>query len=227
MPNDFTTRRTDQILDLWAPMDTVEPDITAEIRESAAQTVMDEGAFAFRRSDPCSNVAIVGSGVLRVAALTDQGRELTLYRVGPGETCLLTLACVLGGHHYAGHAVAETPVEAVMLPAGRFRDWVDRSPTLRRYVFGFMAARTAELVDLIESLFLPLDRRLAGILLAGFRDTEHLDATHTDLAADVGSSREVVSRILKGFEEQGVLDLGRRQIDLRDRTRLESIYSNP
>lgn len=214
---------TDRILDSWAAMPDLEPTIDREVRGAAIFKSVAAGTDLFHRSDPCSHIAIVGSGNIRVYALSDEGRQITMYRIRTGETCLLTLTCVLGGVAYAGHAVAETDVNAVLLPADRFRSWVDRSPALRRYVFSFISVQTAGLVGLIEALFLSVDRRLAGVLLGAFGDHEQLSATHSALAADAGTSREVVSRYLKEFERQGVIDLGRGVIDLRDRSALEAL----
>ena len=214
----------ERALKAWPPMAAIAPALAAEIRRSAASRVVPAGTYLFRKTDPCSHIAIVGSGSVRVHSLNDEGRQITLYRIGEGETCLLTLTCVLGHQAHAGHAVAETNVEVGVLPATRFRDWIDRSPELRRYVFSFIAERTTGMVDLIERLFLPLDRRLAGSLLNAFGDRENVETTHTELAADVGTSREVVSRHLKDFEKQGVVDLGRGVLDLRDRHALEHLY---
>lgn len=220
MHQNHTSLATDRILDSWAATPQLEPIIEGEIRKAAAYYSASADTHFFHRSDPCSQIAIVGTGSLRVYVLSDQGRQITLYRISQGETCLLTLTCVLGERVYAGHAVAETDVEVALLPAGQFRNWIDRSPALRNYVFTFIAQRTNGLVDLIEAQFLPLDRRLAGLLLDAFGDRERLSATHDSLAADAGTSREVVSRYLKEFERQGVVDLGRGVIDLRDRSAL-------
>ena len=212
---------TDRIIDSWSP--SLEADVDREVRAAATLQAFAEGTHLFHRSDPCSQLVVVGNGSIRVYAVSDVGRQVTLYRVREGETCLLTLTCVLGNRRYAGQAVAETDLEVALLPAPNFRDWVDRSPRLREYVFSFIAERTGGLVDLIESLFIPLERRLAGTLLDAFGEGGHLSATHTELAADTGTSREVISRHLKDFEKQGVIDLGRGFIDLRDRAGLEEI----
>lgn len=214
---------TDRILDSWTATPDLEPTIDREVRDAAVYKSVTAGTDLFHRSDPCSHIAVVGSGNLRVYAQSDEGRQITMYRIGRGETCLLTLTCVLGELAHAGHAVTETDAEVALLPAERFRSWVDRSPALRRYVFSFISVQTAGLVELIEALFLPVDRRLAGMLLNAFGDREQLSATHSALAADAGTSREVVSRYLKEFERQGAVDLGRGVIDLRDRAALESL----
>lgn len=213
----------DRILDSWEPTRALEAAIRREISDAAALKSVPAGTDLFHPSSTFSPVAIVGSGSLRAYALSDEGREITMYRTGPGEMCSSSLASALGGGPHSGHVVAETDVELVVLPAARFRSWVDRSPSLRRHVFSLLTSHTNCLVDLIEALLLPLDRRLAGILLQGFGADHNLSATHVALAADAGTSREVASRYLKEFERSGAVDLGRGVIDLRDRSVLAAL----
>lgn len=195
------------------------------MREAATLRSSPAGTMLFLPSVATSHVAIVACGNVRAYALSDEGREITLYRVGAGEMCVSSLTRALGGSAHAGHIVADTDVDIAFLPAARFRDWVERSPSLRSHVFTLLADHASRLVDLIETLLLPLDRRLAGILLRGFETNRNLETTHVALAADAGTTREVASRHLKEFEQLGAVDLRRGVIELRDRSVLETLRS--
>ncbi len=160
-------------------------------------------------------------GTIRVSKLGSNGRELQLYRVVPGEACIVTSSCLLGQVAYNARGVAETPIVAVALPQPVFSRLLSEHQPFRDYVFGLFAERIAELMQLVEAVaFQRLDQRLATLLLGKGRV---IHVTHQALADELGSVREIVSRLLKTFAEQGLVSLGREQIEIVDPARLRQI----
>jgi CRP/FNR family transcriptional regulator, anaerobic regulatory protein len=187
----------------------------AELREVPAGTVMfDEGA-------PCSAFPMLLEGSIRVSKGSASGRELQLYRVVPGEACVLTSSCLLGGARYGARGVTEGPVRMLALPAPLFARFLDTEPAFRAYVFALFAERMSELMQLVEAVaFRRLDRRLAAMLLGKGKT---LRTTHQQLAEELGTVREIVTRLLNGFAEQGLVALGREQIEIRDARALREV----
>lgn len=216
-PNDV---QADEILELFDFYRTAPPDLRREVLEQSHRVSLPRGAFYFQEGSGCSNVAFVGSGDIRVFKVSTAGREITLYHVGTGETCLLTLNAALSRNAYPASAVAEAAVEAVLVPVESFRAWMDRHAELRQFVFGEMAHRISELMALIhEVVFRRLDRRVATYLLQAFAGPEarqRLEVTHGAIAAELGSAREVISRVLKELEREGAVELRRGHIELVD-----------
>jgi CRP/FNR family transcriptional regulator, anaerobic regulatory protein len=174
------------------------------------------GASPFRSGDRCDNYVFLLAGRIRVQMVAENGREIVLYRIGPGETCVLTTACLLSGDAYPAEARSETELEALVLPREGFRALLDRSPAFRDFVFRAYGERIASLIALIqEVVFRRLDARLARWLLhRDEADGPRLPVTHQQIAVEVGSAREVVSRQLKEFERRGWLRLGRGVIEI-------------
>jgi len=188
---------------------------------SSAQTVsIPGGTVVFDEHQPCQGFPFVVSGSIRVAKATASGRELPLYRVVPGESCIITSSCLLGHVDYNARGTAEGDTTLVLLPRNLF-DQLLAQVAFRDFVFALFAERMAELMQLVEEVaFKKLDQRLAGLLLGKGR-TVH--ATHQQLADELGSVREIVSRLLKGFAEQGLVRLGREQVEVLDATGLRRI----
>ena len=184
------------------------------VRLAAGEPVCHEGMA-------CSHLALVLSGRVRVFKLAENGREITLYRVESGQCCILTASCILSGRPFPAMARCETTVDAVVLPAVRVRDWAGALPPFRDFLFGFLGRRLVDLIGMVEEVvFQRLDRRLALWLeqqaLDGRAATGTILTTHQSIAAELGSSREVVSRLLKAFEGEGLIRLARGRIEVLD-----------
>lgn len=182
----------------------------------AGQTICQAGA-------PCAHLPLVLDGTARVYQLGENGREITLYRVQPGESCVLTASCLLSARAFPAFAVCESAVEAVVVQPASVRRWLGSSEPWREYLFGLIAGRLVEVFGVLDAvLFQRLDQRLIGHLLRQVEGAEtfEIQATHQRLAAELGSSREVISRVLKGLEEQGLLRVRRGWIELLDHTEL-------
>ncbi len=191
-----------------------------EIAESAQSVTVPSGAVLFDERQPCQGFPFILTGAIRVAKVSATGRELPLYRVTPGETCIITSSCLLGNVPYNARGTTESETVLVLLPQGLFVKLLAQLP-FRNYIFNLFAERMADLMRLVEEVaFRKLDQRLAAVLLGKGR-TVH--ATHQQLADELGSVREMVSRLLKGFSEQGLVALGREQIEIRDAAGLRRI----
>jgi CRP/FNR family transcriptional regulator len=150
-----------------------------------------------------------------------------LYRVEAGATCIVTTACVLAGLPYDAEGIAETDIQAQALPIGRFFQLLGQSATFREFVFRAFGTRIADLLMLIEEVaFGRIDQRLASHLLERSRGRGTLRVTHHDLAVDLGTAREVVSRQLKEFERKGWVILARGQIELAEVAALQALVTN-
>lgn len=186
---------------------------------AAAYARLDKGAFICLEGAQCSHLALVLAGSARVYKLGETGREITLYRVETGQSCVLTASCILNGLPFPAFAVSEAPVEAAVLPPAQVARWVAESPAWRAYVFGLVAARLGEVIGVVEEVaFRRMDRRIAAFLLqrAAEESAAPVQATHQQIAAELGTSREVVTRILKDLEEQGLIGTGRGSVRIRD-----------
>jgi len=172
------------------------------------------GTIMFDENQPCQGFPLLLSGSLRVIKSAANGRELQLYRVVPGESCILTSSCLLGSTRYQARGIAETPIEMIFLPATVFHALIGKHATFRNYVFQLFTERLTDLMELVSAVaFQKLDQRLAALLIS---KPNPIHATHQALADELGSAREIVSRLLKGFSEQGWVKLGREQITVTD-----------
>ncbi|MBE0567049.1 MAG: Crp/Fnr family transcriptional regulator [Krumholzibacteria bacterium] len=202
----------------------LEPGLRQEL-EAAARTVqVPAGTVVFHPGDEMETFLVVGEGSLRVYKASSEGREITLYYVGGGECCTLNILCLLTGRPSPATAFVESDVTALAFPRDRFLDWFARFGSMRDLVLGQMADRVHCMMALVEEVaFQRLDRRLAAYLLAATDQGggDDLALTHEFIAKDLGSVREVVSRLLKTFESGGLVTLGRGRIAIRDRGGLE------
>ncbi|MDD3352112.1 Crp/Fnr family transcriptional regulator [Zoogloea sp.] len=169
------------------------------------------GFTVFDEHQACQGFPFVLAGSIRVVKAAPSGRELPLYRVTPGETCIISSACLLGRAPYNARGVTETPTTLLLLPIGEFQALLGEPP-FRDFVFQLFSERIADLMQLIEEVaFRKLDQRLAALLLG---KGQRLNTTHQHLADELGSVREIVSRLLKGFAEQGLVALSREQVEI-------------
>ena len=178
------------------------------------------GTLLFEEQAPCQGFPLVLAGEVRVARGSTQGRSLELYRVGPGELCVVSACGLFGSAPLAAHGVALGPTRLLLLSPAGFEQWVAHAP-FRRFVFGVFADRLAELMSLVEAVaFQRLDQRLAAALL-GHGAT--VMTTHQGLADELGTVREIVTRLLKRFERAGWVNLARERIELRDAAALRAL----
>ena len=185
------------------------------------------GTRIFGEGSPCSAYLILLSGQLRVQKVGENGREIVLYRVEPGETCIVTTACLMSGTNYDAEGIAETDIQAQALPMFGFRELLAESVSFRDFVFKTYGTRISSLLMLIEEVaFGRIDQRLAACLLQIGKGNDRVDATHQELAVELGTAREVVSRQLKEFERRGWVQLGRGHLLLLNTRALDLLAKN-
>ncbi|MDP4301149.1 Crp/Fnr family transcriptional regulator [Leptothrix discophora] len=178
------------------------------------------GALLFDEGSPCRGFPLVLDGAVRVARGAPQGRAIELYRVLPGEICIVSSACLFGEAPLTAHGITLAPTRLLLLPPSLFMAWSAHEP-FRRHIFGQFAGRMSDLILLAEAVaFQRLDQRLAGALLG--RGTM-LHVTHQQLADELGTVREMVTRLLKRFEQSGWVRLGRERVEIVDAAALRQM----
>ena len=189
-----------------------------KVNLSAEQFICLEGDF-------CQHLPLVISGSVRVYKIGETGREITLYHLEPGDSCIMTASCILSQKEFPAFAVTETEVEAFTIPAHNLREWVKQNTVWQDYIFGLLSQRLSNVIEIVEEVaFQRMDCRIASYLLKiGDNNAENIPITHEEIAQELGTSREVVSRILKTFEQQGLLHLSRGKIQLQNRQKLERV----
>ncbi len=208
-------------LDAFPKLAALEPDARDRLVAEAHPVTLPAGITLFRDGDACTNYLLVLDGSVRVQKTSSNGREITLYRVGDGQTCILTTSCLLAGERYPAEGVTETEVRAIALPGALFQALLAGSTGFRQFVFAVYARRIADLITLVEEVaFERMDLRLAARLRDGADRDGMVNATHQELATELGTAREVVSRLLKDFEHRGLVALHRGRIELHDRDAL-------
>lgn len=170
------------------------------------------GENIFSKGDSCSFFALVLTGKVRVYKSGETGREITLYRFGKGESCILTASCILSRNSFPAAAVTEEETEAILVPRELFREYVKQYDTWRNYFFDVLSERLSEVMEIVNEIaFRKMDARIAEYL-AGASIDSIVNMTHQQIAAELGTSREVVSRILSDFERTKLVKLDRGKI---------------
>jgi CRP/FNR family transcriptional regulator len=205
------------------PLQRADPQLAREFAQAARLARIPAGHDVFVEGDAVEAIAFLISGVVRVYKIGETGREITLYRFGLGESCVLTANAILSRQSFPAIATVEQAAEVVLVPAEVFRDWVRRSDAWRDFVFELLSQRLASLMAVVnEVAFRRLDVRLADFLLARSRRENPVRLTHQAIAAELGSSREVISRVLEDLAQQGVVQAARGQITVLDPAALET-----
>lgn len=196
----------------------------AILRDMGVPVSLPLHSVLFRQGEPCAGYLIVTRGEISVKERSADGREIELYRVQPGQTCLQTAVCLMSGERYTAEGVALAGVDGVMLPAHAFDAAMAASPAFRRFVMRSLAARLKDFsVQMERAAFLPAPARTAAALLASADEQGVIAVTHEQLAGKIGATRETVSRVLGEWERRGVVALQRGKIVLRDRAELERL----
>jgi CRP/FNR family transcriptional regulator len=198
--------------------------LVERVLAEASLARMPAGSVLFDARQPCRGFPLVLEGAVRVAKSTSGGREILLYRVEPGQGCILSGGCLLGNADYSARAVAETDVTLLSIPPALFQELMLACEPFRRFVFGMYGERLAEVMELVEEVaFRRLDVRLAQILV---QRGPVIEATHQKLADELGSVREIVSRLLRSFEGRGWVRLERERITLLEPAALAGLAAS-
>jgi len=184
------------------------------------------GMTVYHVGDSCQNYLLVLEGSVRVQMFSENGNEIVLYRVEEGQSCILTTSCLLAKERYQAEAVTEMPVRAVAFSAAAFEEALAAFAGFRQFVFRAYAQRVTELLSLIDAIaFGRLDTRLAALLLQrlGDGDQRELQTTHQHLASELGTAREVISRLLKEYERRGIVETHRGRLVVKDLLQLRQL----
>jgi CRP/FNR family transcriptional regulator len=200
-----------------------EAGVLRDFRQVAFLARIPKGHDVFMEGDHVDSIALLISGIVRVYKIGEMGREITLYRFGNGESCILTANAILNQQTFPAVAVVESEAEAVMIPSDTFRDWVRRYDFWREFVFELLSQRLASVMTILdEVVFRRMDARIAAFLVKKGKPGTRLQITHQEIAGELGTSREVVSRILEGFASAGLIAASRGELEVLDRDGLEA-----
>ena len=185
--------------------------------EHSQIATLPEGTVIFGPGKAPESLLLLLEGTVRVQQVGENGREIVLYRVQAGESCVLTTACLLAYEDYSAEGLAETDIEAVAIPRSVFDDLIARSAVFRRFVFTAYARRITDLFEVIDEVaFKRVDLRLAQKLLELGGASGRIHLTHHQLATELGTAREVVSRQLHEFQRRGWVRGARSEVALTD-----------
>jgi CRP/FNR family transcriptional regulator len=218
---DETSGRAVALRSLFPALAQASAETITRIVEHGIHRKVAAGTVLFDAHTPCAGFPLVLAGTVKVLQRYPNGRELPLYRVRPGESCLLSGSCLLGHSDYTASGIAETDVELLIVRPDDFNALIASDEAFRTHVFSLFGERLSTLLALVEAIaYQKLDQRLAALLLARGDD---IRATHQALADELGSVREIVSRLLKSFEDRGWVDLSRERIAIVDRASLQQL----
>jgi len=210
-----------ELSQLFPVLDGLPAMLATEVERQAMPMRAPAGTVLFDAGVACQALPLVLSGSIRVSKRAENGREIRLYGVNPGELCIVTVSCLLGASAYPATGIAESEVSALALPRPLFLRLTAEHAPFRDAVFTLFADRLTGLMTLVEEVaFHKLDQRLAAWLAA--RGPTIL-ASHQVIAQELGSVREIVSRLLKQFEEQRFVRLGRERIEVLDPLSLKKL----
>lgn len=205
-----------------------DPELVREFQKSAFHARIPAGADVFLEGDRVEAIALLISGVVRVYKIGETGRQITLYRFGDGQSCILTANAILSRRTFPAVATVEKDAEAVMVPADAFRDWVNRHRLWREFVFDLLSARLSSVMELVDEVaFRRMDLRLADFVLNRARLAGTIRTTHQEIASELGTSRDVISRLLGDLAREGAIRIGRGEIEVLDPDALRVRAASP
>ncbi len=188
-----------------------------EIKKYGMKHNAKAGDYLFHEGDPCKHFVLVEKGAIRVQKVSENGRVVVLYHVDSDHLCILTTSCLMGGTHYDAEGIAETDVELVLLPKLEFDNLIAKSSLFRHAVFESISLRITSLIQKIDDIaFKSIRSRLTQLLLNKMNQNQEVSLGHQDLAFEMGTSREVVTRELKSLEKDGLIEQERKSIKILD-----------
>ncbi len=196
-----------------------------EIIQQFPKTRVPAGTHIFRQGDACLQYFILTQGTARMFTRSVNGKEILLYRVSPDSVCVLTATCIFGGSHFPAEAVAETDMEVRVISKPQFEELMTHSPEFREHLLGGFGERISDLIHTIQKLALEsIEERLLKLML--MQPQNIINLTHQQIAEEIGTAREVVSRHLKKLEALGYISLGRGSIELVNRSALLTLFNS-
>lgn len=214
-------------LETYPALASLDQEASELFASSAAAVSVPRGHVIFSPGDPCDHWFMGLKGSVRVVQNTSSGREIVVCRLFPGKTCIVTAIGIMARDPHTTRAIADTDVTAIALSAPAFRDLIMRSEGFREFVFSAYNTEILGLMSTIEDVTCGrIDSRLATVLLEHRSDDEVFYGTHEDLAAELGTAREVVTRQLKTFEQRGWVRTQRGSVALSNPSALRMISTH-
>lgn len=210
-------------LPFWKKINSNERDA---IIDNISDIRYEKGTCLSGSDDTCAGVFLVRSGTLRVYMLSEDGKDLTLFRLNPGDVCILSASCVLKMIRFEVLIEAETDCRILVINAGFFSELAERNVWVENFSYKIAAERFSDVMEAIQRIFfMSVDKRLANFLLEemGTRGSDVISVTHEQIARYIGSAREVVSRTLKSFYVLGAVELSRKGVKIIDKKLLRSM----
>lgn len=194
-------------------------DIKDQIKRIGETRHLSAGTVLFSLNDPCEHFVLVLEGLVRVELLSITGQQLTLYRIYEDQSCVLTTSCLMSGNNYSAQAITETDVNILLLPKDKFNNMLAEFTSFRQFVFDGFSDRLSTMIQRTTELATySVDQRLAAALLARseWYQDRILYTTHEELAVEIGTAREVISRRLRAFESDGLVRRNRKYLEIID-----------
>lgn len=209
--------RLQELNSIYPELAKINDPLWLETIEQARAMIVEPDTTLFSGAAACNNFMLILEGTIRIYQTASDGREITLYRVEAGDLCILSLNSLLKKKSFNAIAVTESPVKALALSSDNFKNMMNSSQMFREYVVNILTERLCETIYMVQdTAFNHLNMRLACMLGSLFERNKGnaLKVTHQEIAFELGTTREVISRILKDFERQNCVTLSRGQIKL-------------
>jgi len=214
----------DRIETRFSFIQSTESDFKEEFYGKAQYMKAGSGQVVAMEGDRCQALALVLSGSLRIYKMTPSGREITLYHIPKGDSCVLTASCIMSDASFPAIAETESDVELITVPSASARAWLSRNESWCGFIFGLVSKRLSSIIMKLEDVaFLKMNVRLAHYLANNTDASGQLHVTHQHIADELGTSREVVTRLLKELENEGLVETHRGSIVLLDAARIAAL----
>ncbi len=215
---------TEEFAQTFPFLGSADPAFLQELNSITRITVLPPGTRVYHPGDPCAALAFVLEGCIRVFLAGESGREISLYRIERAQTCILSTSAILGSSAFPAFAEVESETRAILIPATLVQSWMETHAIWRSFLFGLLTNRLGSvLLSLEEVAFQRLDIRLAQLLVELAHGGLEIRNTHQELAAELGTAREVVSRVLRDFENKGWIKRSRGGLAIVNSQALEAL----
>jgi CRP/FNR family transcriptional regulator len=193
------------------------------LENNAINQSFPKGTYLTMEGDKCHYFPIIKKGIIRVYKTTESGHEITLYRINPGESCILTVSCLLSNKSFPAIAYVEEDCDVMLIASNILKEWIIKYEVWRNYIFNYITGVLTKVIGLIEDIsFKRIDIRIIEYLINMTSSSGNkLKITHSQIANDIGTAREVVSRCLKLLEKENILILGRGKIKITNLDKLQ------
>ncbi len=212
-----------QFFPIW---DKLTPQQQDTLTHNALPRSVAKGTLLHGGGTECTGLLLVQSGQLRAHILSEDGREITLYRLFEGDMCLFSASCIMNSIQFDIFITAQKDTRLLIIPSDIYKGIMEQSAPLANYTSEVMASRFSEVMWLIEQvMWKSFDKRLADFLLeeAVLESTDCLQITHEAIGNHLGNPREVVTRMLRYFQSEGMVTLSRGQIQITDSKKLSAL----